>query len=98
MWTALGSGDIKPFMHLWLDLAAGAVRGRQPQRAISSAIADGFLAWAARRLEPAGDGGAALSAAAFLVCLEGMLVVEALVRRDIADRGLAEIGAGLPAD
>jgi len=97
VWTALGSGGVKPFMHLWLDLAAGAVRGLQPQRIISSAIADGFLAWAASRLEPPGEGGVAWSAASFLVCIEGMLVVEALGRRDIADQGLFEIAMSLRA-
>ena len=97
VWAALGSGEVKPFMHLWLDLAAGAVRGRLPHRNISSAIADGFLAWAARRLEPPNEGEAAWSAASFLVCIEGMLIVEALGRRDIADRGLAEIAKSLRA-
>ena len=91
VWRALGSGGVKPFMHLWLDLAAGAVRGLQPHRDISSAIADGFLAWAASRLESPTEGDAALSAASFLVCIEGMLVVEALGRSDIAEQGLAEL-------
>jgi AcrR family transcriptional regulator len=97
VWTALGTGGVKPFMHLWLDLAAGSARGLQPHRAISSAIAEGFLAWAASRLETPDVDRASLSAATFLVCIEGMLIAEAHGRRDIAERGLAEITASLRA-
>src|SRR5271168_3927390 len=30
VWTALSSESLKPFMHVWLDLAAGAARGVHP--------------------------------------------------------------------
>ncbi len=45
VWTALSSESLKPFMHVWLDLAAGAARGLQPHLDLAGEIAEGFLAW-----------------------------------------------------
>jgi hypothetical protein len=47
-------------------LASGAAHGLQPHRAVASAIADGYLAWVASRLEPQSDGVPPLSPALFL--------------------------------
>ena len=85
VWTALSSESLKPFMHVWLDLAAGAARGLQPHRDVAGEIADGFLAWVASRLENQSDGEPPSSAALFMASIEGMYLLKAIGRGDIAD-------------
>ena len=85
VWTAMASESLQPFMPLWLDLAAGAARGLQPHRDIAGDIADGFLAWAAIRLQPEGDGEPSSLAPLFLASIEGMYLLEAIGRGALAD-------------
>ena len=87
----LASDSIKPFMHLWLDLASGAARGLQPHRLVAGEIADGFLAWVTSRLRVETRSDQAPSAALFLALIEGMHVLEAIERPSIADSAAAEI-------
>jgi len=84
-WTALSSESLQPFMQVWLDLASGAARGLQPHRAIAGEIADGFLAWAAARLERESD------APLFLASIEGMYLLRAIGRDAIADGAAAAL-------
>jgi len=92
VWAALGSESVRPFMHLWLELAAGATRALEPHRAIAGGIADGFLAWVESRLDVEPEGGRSRSAALLLATIEGLLVLDAVGRRTIADSAVA----GLP--
>jgi hypothetical protein len=64
-------------MHLWLDLAASAARGRQPHRIIAGQIAHGFSLWLAARLDPA-HCNPAETAATLLTTIEGSLVLDAV--------------------
>ena len=89
VWAALGSASIRPFMHLWLDLAAGSARGLEPHRAIAGGIADGFLSWLACRLHVEPEDGRASSAALLLATIEGLLVLDAVGRRTVADSAVA---------
>jgi AcrR family transcriptional regulator len=83
LWAATGSPTLQPFMRLWLDLAGSAARGLEPHRATSGHIADGFLAWIASRLDvPEAD--RAGSAAALLAVIEGLVVLDAVGRHDLA--------------
>jgi len=91
VWTALSSESLKSFMHVWLDLAAGAARGLQPHLDVAGEIADGFLAWVANRLESKIDGKPALSAALFLTSIEGMYLLKAIGRDGIADTAVSEL-------
>jgi AcrR family transcriptional regulator len=93
VWAALASGGLKPFMHLWLDLAAGAARGLEPHHNIAGAIADGFLAWVTSRLKVPRATELASSAALFLTSIEGMLFLEAAGRRSISDAAVTELAA-----
>jgi AcrR family transcriptional regulator len=93
--TVLASDDIKPFMHLWLDLAAGAARGLQPHLHVAGEIADGFLAWVRSRLKPEANGNPAAAAALFLTTVEGMHILEAIGRRGIADSAATALAAQL---
>jgi hypothetical protein len=71
-------------MRLWLDLAGLAARGEEPHRTISGHIADGFLGWIASHLSvPEAD--RAGSAAALLALVEGLVVLDAVGRPDLAD-------------
>ncbi len=92
IWAALGSDSIRPFMHLWLDLAAGAARGRQPHRATAGGIADGFLGWVEARLDVEPEGSRLRAAALLLATVEGLLVLDAVGRRTVADRAVAGSG------
>ena len=44
LWSAIGSSELAPTMRLWLELAAGAGRAREPERSVAGAILDGFVA------------------------------------------------------
>ena len=92
----LSSDNIKPFMHLWLDLASGAARGIQPHLHVAGEIADGFLAWVTSRLKVEAHGNPATSAALFMACIEGMSLLEAVGRPSIADFASTELNARLP--
>lgn len=91
VWAALASHGLKRFMHLWLDLAAGAARGLQPHQNVAGTIADGFLAWVTSRLKAPRGTKLALSAALFLASVEGMLFLEAAGRRGISDAAVSEL-------
>ncbi len=95
IWAALGSASIRPFMHLWLDLAAGAARALEPHRAIAGGIADGFLGWVESRLDVEPEGGRSRSAALLLATIEGLLVLDAVGRRTVADRAVAGFAGSL---
>ncbi len=53
IWAVAGSPELRPYMLLWLELAAGASRDRQPHRAVAGAIMNGFSCWTAIRLNGA---------------------------------------------
>lgn len=91
VWAAIGSEGLQPFMHVWLDLAAGAARNLQPHRHIAGNIADGFLAWVAARLQPAGDGAPPRLAPLFLASIEGVFLLKAIGRATIADAAVIEL-------
>jgi AcrR family transcriptional regulator len=91
VWAAFASGGVRPFMHLWLDLVAGAARGLQPHHNIAGAIADGFLAWVMSRLKAPRGSELASSAALFLASIEGLLFLQAAGR--ISDAAVTELAA-----
>ena len=91
VWAVLGSEHIKPYMNVWLDLASNAARNLQPYRNVASAIADGYIAWVASRLERQGDGAPAGSAALLLSAIQGMYLFTAAGRPAIAGSALIEL-------
>ncbi|WP_174292124.1 TetR/AcrR family transcriptional regulator [Sphingomonas bacterium] len=86
-WTALASDKLRPFMPLWLDLAAGAARGLQPHRDIVGRIADGFLSWVTIRLLPEEDGRPS-TGPLFMAVIEGSYLLSALGRSSIGDAAI----------
>jgi len=94
VWAALASESLRPFMPIWLELAAGAARGLQPHRGIAGDIANGFLAWVAARLQPESDG-APTRAPLFLTSIEGLYLLKAIGQDIIVDSARVEIAARL---
>ena len=90
-WAALASESLRPFMPLWLDLAAGAARGVQPHREIAGRIADGFLSWVTIRLLPEEDGRPSPVAPLFLAVIEGLYLLSAFGRDTIANIAISQI-------
>jgi len=86
--------EIRPYMQLWLELAARSARGEEPFRKVAGAILDGFLDWTASRLDVAEPQRSAQ--ATLLLCLiDGLEIFDAAGRRDLAPmaaRGLSELG------
>jgi AcrR family transcriptional regulator len=89
--AAVASPSLKPFMDLWLELAAGAARNLQPHFSIAGLIADGFVNWIAVRLEAERPDECIHLAALLLAAIEGFLLLDALGRRDLADRAVAQL-------
>jgi len=93
VWEALATESLQPFMPLWLDLASRAARGLQPHRDIAGEIGDGFLAWVAIRLQLQGDRKPALLAPLFIASIEGMYLLKAIGRGDIAELAATELAS-----
>lgn len=89
-WAATRSPSLQPFMRLWLELAGAAARGEEPHRAISGHIADGFLSWIGSRLDVA-EADRARSAAALLVVMEGLVLLDAIGRPEVAEAAAAAL-------
>ena len=95
LWTSVGAAPLRPYMRVWLELAAGAARGRAPDTALASGIMAGFVAWTEAHLEPdpGGDGGS--QAALLLAIVEGGLFLDAVGHRAVAEAAVAAALAAL---
>jgi hypothetical protein len=93
VWAVLGSKRHRRYINIWLDLASVAARGLQPHRAVASAIADGYLALVASRLEPQSDGAPPSSLALFLATIQGMYSLTAVGRPAVAKTAMIELSA-----
>jgi AcrR family transcriptional regulator len=52
MWAAIQQPLVLPYVKLWIELSAAAVRQREPEGAAAAQIADLFLDWTEARLTP----------------------------------------------
>ena len=86
--ATLDSPAIRPYMRLWLELAAFSARGEEPFRTVTVEICDGFLAWCAARLQVDREADRMSMAALLLGTVEGLLLLNAIGRRDTADAAL----------
>ncbi len=94
IWKTMQTSQMRPYMQLWLELAAIAARGDEPISSIAGQIADGFLAWAAARLKAEDATDRATKAAQFLITIEGMLVLDSVGRGAVARRALGQMSDG----
>lgn len=89
---AIRTPAAQPYMHLWLDLAAAAARGREPHRSVAGGIADGFLAWLAQRLLVADEADREWQAALLLATVDGLALLDAVDRGAAADHAVGSTG------
>lgn len=66
---------LRPYLRLFLDLAAAAGRGEEPHRTAAGRIGRGFVAFAAARLDPA-EGDPVARAALLLATLDGLMLLD----------------------
>lgn len=85
IWAVIGDRRLRPYMLVFLELAGAAARGQAPHGAIAGAVAQGFLDWIQTRLQGADRAGAVR----MLAMVEGLLMLDALGRRDYADAAAA---------
>ncbi len=83
------SPDLQPYMRLWIELAARAARHEAPHRAVAGQIADGFLAWAAGRLQVEREEDRIPSAALLIATVDGLALLDAVGRDGMADSAAA---------
>ena len=79
----MAAPTMKPYLQIWLELAALASRGQQPYLTISGQLADGFLAWTAARLEVAAEADRLPTASLLLATVEGTVILRAIGRENI---------------
>jgi len=85
VWAAVRTPGLMPYMRLWLELAASASRGQEPHRASASMIADGFLIWAAERLQVEREADRMPLAALLVATVDGLALLDAVGRGTLAD-------------
>ncbi len=91
VWGIVGSESLRPFMRLWMELAANATRGGQPHQPIAAAIIDGFAAWIADHLDAAEGQDRLQQAALLLATVDGLLLLDAVGRREIAEQAIPAV-------
>jgi len=85
----LARPDIRPFMRLWLELAAFAARGEQPHLTIAGLMADSFSAWILARLATAPGEDRAALAARLLATVDGSALLSAVGREAMAEAAVS---------
>lgn len=85
LWAAVRGTELRPYVRLWLELAASAARGEEPHRTIAGDVADRFLAWAGERLQVTREVDRAPMAALLLATVDGFALLDAVGRGGAAD-------------
>lgn len=88
IWATVRTDALRPYLQLWLELAAAAGRGEQPHRAAAERIADGFLAWVRARLLTDREADRSAQAALLLATIDGLALLAAAGHAKAADRAL----------
>jgi AcrR family transcriptional regulator len=78
------SAALWPYMRLWLEIAALAARGDPLYRQIGGAIARGFLAWGAARLDCEIEAARETQAAWLLADVESALLLKSVGLEDVS--------------
>lgn len=93
VWAAVRSPGLQPYMRLWIELAGRAGRGDEPYFGVAGQIADGFHAWAARRLQVARETDRVPLAALLLATVDGLSLLDAAGRGALADSAATAFAA-----
>lgn len=89
LWGGVGAPPMRPYMRLWLEIAAAAARDATLFGPVATRIMQGFETWSEAHLDETDRWGAAL----LLGVLEGALFLDAVGRRDLADCAVADAAA-----
>lgn len=74
--------QVRPFLRLWLELAALAAGGEEPHRAVARKICDDFYRWIAATLKVEHEKDRLPTASLALATLEGLVLLDALGMQD----------------
>ena len=80
------SPGFQPHVRLWFDIVSASAQGQTAHRQAGQSIVTAYLDWVALR-HPQGRAGAARS----LTLVEGILLMDAVGRSDVADATLASL-------
>lgn len=69
---------VKPYLQLWLELAARASRDEEPYLSISRTIGEGFLSWISTSLKVRRESERTSVAAHTLATLEGLVLLDSI--------------------
>lgn len=70
--------NVRPYLKIWLELAALSARGEEPYRSIGRKIGDGFLEWIAATLKVEHEDDRLPVASLTLATMEGLVLMDAL--------------------
>ncbi|MGL5818931.1 MAG: TetR/AcrR family transcriptional regulator [Phycicoccus sp.] len=76
---------VERYLRLYIELSGLAAAGREPFRAATAGIADGWMAWTAARLDPA-EGRPEETAAGILALVDGVLLLRFVLGGDRASQ------------
>lgn len=88
----LGDPVIRPFLRLWLELAALSAAGDETYRGIARQIGDGFYQWVASALKVETEAERAPMAALAFAITEGCVFLDAIDERSVIIGALEAIG------
>ena len=83
---------LRPFLRLWLELAALSAAGEEPYRAIARQIGDGFYQWLAAAVQVEEEEERAAMAALVFAVIEGFVFLDAIDESPIIASALEGIG------
>ena len=77
-----------PFMGLWVEITAAAVRGKEPYQQVTNTIAKDFLYWIEDRLDIEDTKERKEQAAMILSMIDGLSVVGICIDDDVQDKAM----------
>jgi len=80
--------DLRPYMRLWLEVVIFAARGEQPYLTVAGAVADGFVALAAARIDLPDEPARQAAAVRLIALLDGALLLDLVGRSPLANLAL----------
>ncbi len=84
---------IRPYLRLWLELAALSASGEEPYRQIVRQISDHFYAWLATELQVKTEDERSKMAALAFVIIEGCVFLDAIGENPIIAKAMEEMTA-----
>jgi hypothetical protein len=83
---------VRPYLRLWLELAALSAAGEESYRSIARQIGDGFYQWLVSALQVESEEERAPMAALAFVAIEGFVFLDSIDERTIIASALEGIG------